>query len=294
MCLFYLNAYWLVPKLIFKKRYITYALSLVLLLAAFSALEYLLFGIFGNTSRWRLTAFLMFNLFPFLFIVTSGTAYRMFLDKTKEEKRSKEREAETLKSELSFLRSQISPHFMFNVINSIVALARKKSDLVEPSLHRLSSLMRYFLYESSTDKVPLEKEIEYLENYIALQQQRYGDTLVVNLDVPKQTDGLEIEPMLLIPFVENAFKHGVLRNATIDVVLHLQGNKLRFSVSNRYQENSLEIKDPSSGIGLPNVKRRLDLLYGHNHSLLVSKKDGKFIVSLELTLNHDEMHSNRR
>lgn len=272
MCLFYLNAYLLVPKLIFKRRYITYALSLVLLLAAFSALEYLLFGIFGNPGRWRLTAFLMFNLFPFLFIVTSGTAYRMFLDKTKEEKRSKEREAESLKSELSFLRSQISPHFMFNVINSIVALARKKSDLVEPSLHKLSSLMRYFLYESSTDKVPLEKEIEYLENYIALQQQRYGSSLVVNLDVPKETDGLEIEPMLLIPFVENAFKHGVLRNATIDVMLHLQGNKLRFSVSNRYNENSLEIKDPSSGIGLPNVKRRLDLLYGHNHSLLVSKK----------------------
>src|SRR5205085_7019396 len=113
----------------------------------------------------------------------------------------------TLKSELSFLRSQISPHFMFNVINNIVALARKKSDLVEPSLIQLSQLMRYFLYDSNAEKVPLEKEVKYLENYIALQQQRIGNN-IIKLNISGVHGGYEIEPMLLIPFVENAFKHG--------------------------------------------------------------------------------------
>lgn len=227
----------------------------------------------------------MYNLFPFLFIAASGSAYRMFLDKIDEENKNREKEAENLKSELSFLRSQISPHFMFNVINNIVALSRKKSDLVEPSLIKLSSLLRYFLYESNAERVPLEKEVEYLESYISLQKQRFGNNLVVNMDVNDIDGHYEIEPMLLIPFVENAFKHGGMYAGEINIKLTVSAGLLYYFVSNAYRDEPEHIKDETSGIGLANVRRRLDLLYPKRHKLFIEKKDGRFFVTLELKLH---------
>lgn len=285
MALFYVNAYFFVPRLIYKRKYILYFLSLVFVLLLLSAFEFSFLKIFGDNAHFKISGFLVYNFLPFLFIVASATAYRMFQDKVIEENKNKEREAENLKSELSFLRSQISPHFMFNVINNIVALARKKSDLVEPSLIRLSSLLRYFLYESNGEKVTLEKEVEYLESYISLQQQRFGKNVLINLHTEGVNNNYDIEQMLLIPFVENAFKHGNLHKASTDIKLSVKDRVLHFSVSNPYSEKPDEIKDETSGIGLANVQRRLNLLYGKRHSLFIEKKDGRFIVSLELKLN---------
>lgn len=278
---FYFNAYFLVPRLVYPKKYIQYVFSLITVLAALSLLEYILLLFLDQTIRFRIGSFLMFNLFPYLFIVASGTAFRVVRDKTSEEKRLKEKEAENLKSELLFLRSQVSPHFMFNVINNIVSLARKKSDEVEPSLIKLSSLMRYFLYESNNDKVPLEKEVEYLRSYIDLQQQRFGKNVNVQWHSEPIDYGYEIEPMLLIPFVENAFKHGIVQNGIIDINLSAHQGVLKFKVMNRYLLQN-EHKDDTSGIGLANVERRLRLLYPFTHSLMVSKQEEWFIISLEI------------
>lgn len=283
MSVFYFNAYFLLPRFVYRKKYFAYVACLLGILVLLSLLEFSFFRLRHNVAHFHISAFLMFNLFPFLFIVATGTTYRMLLDKVNEDQKSKEKEAENLKSELSFLRSQVSPHFMFNVINNIVALARKKSDLVEPSLIRLSSLMRYFLYESNAEKVSLEKEVEYLESYIALQEQRFGKNSSVHLKV-SGINGYEIEPMLLIPFVENAFKHGSLKKGPIDISLEVKNNLLHFTVSNPYNEKADEIKDETSGIGLSNVMRRLNLLYNKRHSLLVTKTNGRFLVSLELKL----------
>lgn len=283
--LFYFNIYVLLPQLVYGKKYVLYFFSLLAAFIFLSFLEMSFFTFTEHAGRFNAAAFLTFNLFPFLFIVVSGNAYRMYIDKIQEENRTKEREAENLKSELSFLRSQISPHFMFNVLNNIVALARKKSDLVEPSLIRLSHLMRYFLYESNAEKVPLRKEVEYLENYIALQQQRFGNTVSIHLSTSGVDNSYEIEPMLLIPFVENAFKHGVLQNGAIDITLNVKDDLLHFSVVNPYDEKATGVKDDTSGIGLANVKRRLELLYGKRHVLLVSHRDGQFKVTLELKLH---------
>jgi LytS/YehU family sensor histidine kinase len=216
--------------------------------------------------------------------VAAATAYRMFLDKVRSEQRNKEKEAENLKSELSFLRSQISPHFLFNVINNIVALARKKSDLVEPSLIDLSSLLRYFLYESNAEKVSLEKEIGYLQSFIDLQQLRFGKDVQVRFNAAGIESGYEIEPMLLIPFVENAFKH-MEQNGPVDIQLRVNGNVLLFSISNPYNEKNVATKDDTSGIGLANVRRRLNLLYEKSHTLQISSDKGWFTVSLELKLH---------
>jgi len=147
--------------------------------------------------------------------------------------------------------------------------------------------MRYMLYEADEDKVPLEKELEYLQSYIDLQQQRFGKKvkITVTLDAPDST--LEIEPMLLIPFVENAFKHGtgLIEDAQIDIDLRAKNNVLQFMVRNKFNPSSIEIKDKTSGIGLTNVKRRLNLLYGGNHTLLITQKDNWFVISLQLNLH---------
>jgi two-component system LytT family sensor kinase len=284
MCLFYFNIYVLLPRFVSTKKYFLYFFSLFLCLIFLSLVEIAFFSISEDAGHFNLYGFITFNLFPFLFIIVAGSAYRLFVDRINEEKHSKEREAEHLKSELSFLRSQISPHFMFNVINNIVALARKKSDLVEPSLIQLSQIMRYFLYESNADKVPLEKEVEYLRNYISLQQQRFGTSLKVNFQASGIAGANEIEPMLLIPFVENAFKHSDLKNGSIDIDLKVENNRLRFCVENPFLETD-EMKDEVSGIGLVNVQRRLNLLYGKDHVLDIAKAEGKFKIRLDLKLH---------
>jgi len=220
-------------------------------------------------------------------MLAASTAYRMIKDRTRADRVAREKENENLKTELSLLRSQASPHFMFNVLNNMVALARKKSDLLEPSLLKFSSIMRYMLYEDDEEKVSLEKEIEYLQSYIDLQQQRFGKNVQINVSLQKFDDNYEIEPMLLIPFVENAFKHGtgMIEKAQIIIQLKAEKDKLCFTVENKYDPSSVEIKDKTSGIGLANVKRRLNLLYGNKQRLLITQKDNWFAVSLQLNLN---------
>jgi len=209
------------------------------------------------------------------------------MDRARADRIAREKQTENLKTELSLLRSQASPHFMFNVLNNMVALARKKSDLLEPSLLKFSSLMRYMLYEADEEKVLLEKEIDYLHSYIDLQQQRFGKNVQVNVDLEAVDCNYEIEPMLLIPFVENAFKHGtgMIEDAMICVQLKVEKGLINFTVQNKFSPASIEIKDKISGIGLTNVKRRLNLLYGNKHKLVISQKDSWFNVSLQLNLS---------
>ncbi len=284
--LFYLNAYFIVPQVIYKKKFRTYIIFLLLTFSALFLIDRMLFSVLAIDLTYSIKNFFYFNFFPILFILACSTAFRMITGMIKQESLLKEKENENLKTELSLLRSQVSPHFMFNIMNNMVALARKKSDLLEPSLIKLSSLLRYMLYETD-EKVPLQKEIEYLQSYIDLQKQRFGNNVTIKTCMEKVEDFYEIEPMLLIPFVENAIKHGtgLIENAEIDVELRTEKNMLSFSVRNKFNETSDEIKDKSSGIGLPNVQRRLDLLYANKHSLLITKQDGWFIVSLQIIIH---------
>ena len=284
--LFYLNAYYIVPQIIYKRKFRTYIIFLLVIVTALFIIDRTLFYFLIDGLSYSIKNFFWFNFFPILFILACSTAFRMVNDRIKEDRLQKEKENENLKTELSLLRSQVSPHFMFNIMNNMVALARKKSDLLEPSLIKLSSLLRYMLYETG-EKVALQKEIEYLQSYIDLQKQRFGNNVTIKTCMEKVEDSYEIEPMLLIPFVENAFKHGtgLIENAEINVELRTEKNILSFSVRNKFNEGSEEIKDKSSGIGLPNVQRRLDLLYGNKHSLLITKQDEWFIVSLQIILH---------
>jgi len=228
--------------------------------------------------------------FPFamyLFIIGISFSYRLMTDQNIEEKKRKEQETETLKTELDFLRSQISPHFMFNVLNTLVAMARKKSDLMEPSLIQLSTLMRYVLHESNYSRIPLGKEVEYLKNYIELQSLRFGDDLNLIMEIAEHTEGFEIEPMLLIPFVENAFKHGLGTGNEARLLIRLNIDTIR-SVLHFTVENEIaplnDSKDASSGIGLKNVSRRLELLYKDRYTLNTMVNDNVFIADLIIEL----------
>ncbi|HEX4374258.1 MAG TPA: histidine kinase [Puia sp.] len=284
---FYFNAYVLVPKFILKKKYWQYILTQFLSAAWLLAEATLLFKLFFSPEHFNASGLLFINFFIYLFFFALSLAYQLINEKVKSDKLTSERENENLKTELSLLRSQVSPHFMFNVLNNMVALARKHSDQLEPSLIKLSSLMRYMLYEADEDKVPLEREIEYLQSYIDLQQQRFGQKVKVNVTVDAPDGTLEIEPMLLIPFVENAFKHGtgLIEDAQIDIDLRAKNNVLQFMVRNKYNSASEEIKDKTSGIGLVNVKRRLNLLYNKSYSLLITEQDNWFVISLQLNLH---------
>lgn len=291
---FYLNTEILIQK-VFKKK--GAALYLVLLLVSIIFMLWLNEEIrewvfsednmskMGKGSGFRRGPALG-TTFQLLFVVTIGITYRFFADNLKEKEIVKEAENERLKSELSFLRSQISPHFMFNVLNSVVSLSRRKPEMVEPVVIKLSELMRYMIYETTDSKVPLEKEAVYLESYIDLQKIRFGNDIQINYDVANISSNCSIEPMLLIPFVENAFKHGVgmVQNPSIDIHLSYASKKLLFTVKNKANPASkLEKKDESSGIGLANVRRRLELLHPDNYVLSIQEEKDTYFISLEIT-----------
>jgi sensor histidine kinase YesM len=283
--LFYLNAYVFIPRFMYRRKAAYYLSALLLYIGFMLLVDWAFFRLFIPDGRFTLYNFFVFNIFPLLFIMLASTAYRLIMDRIEASQREKDRINENLKTELSLLRSQVSPHFMFNVLNNMVALARKKSDLLEPSLIKLSQLLRYMLYETH-DKVPLHREVEYLQSYIDLQQQRFGKAVDINTEFNVGSDNHSIEPMLLIPFVENAFKHGavMIQDPMIDIRLKVEGQKLAFSVRNKFRPEGEEVKDEASGIGLANVGRRLNLLYPGKHFLQIRQEDPWFDVQLNIDL----------
>lgn len=284
--LFLINTEWLIPRVLQKRGVSTYLLYLLALIACFSLIQY------GIRTGWmpeelRLHRNVVFwSIVPVLFATAISTGYGFITYYNRQEQAQQEEQRERLKSELSFLRSQISPHFMFNILNSIVYLIRSKSDLAEPVTIQLSELIRYMLYTSGEEAVSLEKELNYLKNYVNLQRIRFEEDVDITLNISGETGNMEIDPMLLIPFVENAFKHGVglVRDPLIDVQATIEDQELHFSVKNKRGPETEEDKDPSSGIGLKNVRRRLELLYPKTHQLQIEQNENWYIVHLRLQL----------
>ena len=192
---------------------------------------------------------------------------------------------EKIATELEVLKLQISPHFLFNTLNNIRWLARQKSDKTEETIVKLSSLLRYILYETKAEKVPLQNEIKNLEDYIALQKIRLTDLTTVDFTINGNINNQLIEPLLLIPFVENAFKYGVHNQlkSNIEIALKTEGNKMFFQTKNEIFEDTQKTTAEDSGIGIKNVARRLKMVYPENHNLQISNNDSIFMVNLEIT-----------
>jgi two-component system, LytTR family, sensor kinase len=307
--LFYANSYLLIPRLLHQKRVFIFILIQVTLSALLIIVENSYFNHFMQRVQWPAQAFPppfmsqdfrtgvekpLFRLpygmliIPILMTVTASIVYRFITDSLRRENRRKEEKMATLTSELQLLKSQVSPHFLFNVLNNLTYLARKKSEILEPALIKLSSLMRYMLYDTDGEKVLLEQEIRYLKDYIDLQRIRHQD-LKVNSFYNNDNEQLRIAPMLLIPFVENAFKHAgafVDDHSFIKIELSTQQNKLYFSVWNKYTCSKPEQMDKASGIGLANVRKRLMLIYPELHALTIEKRDDVYMVSLHISLDN--------
>ena len=294
--LFYLNSNYLIPKFLKNSKKIEYSIFIVLLFILILTLSYLIFPSIRlpkpplgaprlpDIEVRRLNQTIALSI-PLFFVLMVSITYRMLMNKFLQDKINKEKETENLKTELSFLRSQISPHFIFNALNSSIILVRKHSDLAESCLLKLASLLRYMLYESDEDKVLIENEVQYISDYIDLQGIRFGESVVVEKKIA--IEGLNdrfIEPMLLIPFIENAFKHGtsVLKNPEIRISLTEKDDKLILEVANKFVKIAHENKN--NGIGLSNVNRRLELLYPNNHTFNLSVDNDWFSVYLSIDL----------
>jgi len=184
-------------------------------------------------------------------------------------------------SELALLRSQVNPHFLFNTLNNIYSLVYKKSDEAPAAVMKLSRIMRYMLYDSNSEHVQLDKEIDYLRSFIELQELRINQNDYVEFKIQGEIENRTIAPMLLIPFVENAFKHGG-KNHTPGIVINLfaEEGQIRFEVGNYKKKNLLAQQDEIGGIGLLNIKRRLELLYHEKHQLEIYDEKEMFRIKL--------------
>ena len=191
-------------------------------------------------------------------------------------------EAENKATQLKFLKSQINPHFLFNSLNNIYSLVYQKSDNALPAVDKLSKLLRYSLYEAD-QKVTVKKEFDQIQNFIDLQSLRREKPINCSIKTPLRESIIKIPPLLLIPFVENAFKHGDLHHPANPILIQLsqQHGQLIYSVSNI---TKVQQKDKVGGIGLKNIKKRLELLYGTNHHFNVEEKNDRFTATLKIPL----------
>jgi len=196
----------------------------------------------------------------------------------------KKSQEEKQKAELSYLKSQVNPHFLFNTLNGIYSLALDESKKTPDAIVRLSELMRYVITDISKDYVPLQQEIEHLMNYVELQKLRLEETVKINFDVTDQTEGLLIAPLLLIPFVENAFKYGINSKSIsqIDIKLFVEKDRMEFQVKNKIEP--FPGLSAQTGTGLENVKKRLELTYPGNFELAIHDNHQDFNVILILKL----------
>jgi two-component system, LytTR family, sensor kinase len=283
MIIFYGNALFLYPKFLNGAYWWLYIVAAILLIVfSVRGKFYILAWWFSDSPGARAHV-----LFPSVVVFTVSIFYSIAGERIRAEKLQKENEAMQLGMELKFLRSQISPHFLFNISTNLASLARKKSDHLEALLLTLSGLMRYMLYDAGK-KISLKQEAEYLESFIALQQLRFGQDvkIVFSIALSHEQTNYCIEPMLLIPFVENAFKHGTgyVDQPAIDINLKVKEGELIFQVKNKFEGEADTSKDESSGIGLKNVRSRLALLYPERHNLVIHTDKNLFRINLTMKL----------
>ena len=286
IAVFYMNLFFIAPLLTRQKKYSVY----LLIQAVNMTLYYLLLQILKMlliTDDRHMP--LGMQVFSYVVIVLVSLCIGLITEHARVEGLQKEKENDMLRTELNFLRWQISPHFLFNVLNNMVSLARVRSDKLEAMLLDLSNLMRYMLYENDEHKISIAREKEYLYSYIDLQRSRLGKDVVVNTDIfiaDRADEQDTIEPMLLIPFIENAFKHGIgtVKDPVIDINVHFDHNMLTMVVRNKYVEMPEETKDSARGIGLVNVQKRLNLLYPGKHSLHTDNGNDWYVITLGINL----------
>ncbi len=263
-------------------------LSLIFVAVALTPIKLALFYIIYTSDPLTQSYFLDNFHLPFVELVLVGVAssiYKLFTDILYHQSRTQELERQNLSSELKFLKTQIDPHFFFNTLNSLYALTLKKSDQAPSTVLKLSNMMRYMLYECNDKTVTLEKEIEYIRNYIDLESIRTTSANSVTLEIEGDASNKQIMPLLFSPFIENSFKHGLntIDDGYIDIKLKIMEDHLFFTIINTYSQEEYG-KATVGGIGLENVKRRLNIVYPENHMLTIKKREKEYEIELYIKL----------
>jgi hypothetical protein len=328
LIIFLLNAFVLVPKLLFQKKYLSYiVLSLLTIL--------LMVGIsvwFGDYFTPRLplsmppmelgpgmppmelgskmpaplgyrppaqpeekSIFMIFteNMIIAILVLAAGTAFKLVLKWLSEEGRRKDVEKEQLKTELALLRHQVSPHFFMNTLNNIHALIDINTETAKDAIIRLSTMMRYLLYDSAYGQTSLRKELEFIESYITLMQLRFSRKVTITVDVPQKIPDLQIPSMLFISFLENAFKHGVSYQAESFVYFKFEilETQLICYIKNSKHKSKERTDKSYSGIGLTNIRKTLDLIYDKDYKLDIQENDKEFEIHLTIPVYENKMFS---
>ncbi len=297
MTLGYFNIYYLMPKYVYTRKYILYGITLFASLFVMLLAKFYMTFLLISTNVWpegpEPTSTLTLNyaiemMIGELYVMAFVAAIKVTIDWLREHKRLVNLEKIQLETELRFLRTQVSPHFFFNTLNNIYSLTIEKSDKAPKTILILSELMRYLLYETKHKRQSLTKEIICLQNYLDLERMRYGDSLKVNMDISGEIENKEIAPMLLLSFIENSFKHGANKNVgevEINIDFNVVDDFLFFKVSNPISAklNRNSIKASAGGIGIGNVKKRLELGYEKkDYKLDIRNDDQLFMVDLKI------------
>jgi two-component system LytT family sensor kinase len=291
---FYTTAFYLVPKFLrlkkTKKLIILIAVGLIAISLVESFVDYSYLVNFFSSESESFIVYFSYNIFVGFIILLVALSYALFKYWMQNEKMKRILLEEKLSTEMAFLKSRINPHFLFNVLNSFYAKSLKHNvpELAD-GIAKLAELMRYMVYETNEDKVVLDKEIHHLKNFIQVYQLRIAeeDDVFINFAMKGNVKAVKISPMLLIPFVENAIKHGIEPNtkSVIDISLEVRQNELLFKVSNTIHKAMNGIADESSGFGLDNLKKRLSILYPNVHTLETREENGYFRSFLSLQLD---------
>jgi two-component system, LytTR family, sensor kinase len=282
----------LIPQLLYKRRYVLFTIIYVSMIFCSSLIKVTVIGNMLSIANFSVfddfSSRLYDNIIPHYLLVSTGAAIKLLFDYAIAQKRLAEITKERAEAELKFLKSQINPHFIFNSINSIYFLIDKGNKEAREALHKFSDILRYQLYECGGEKIAIEKELMYLEDYVDLQRLRKDDQYRVEYSCAPDVKGFSIEPLLLIPFVENSFKHlshfssGRINQVSIDA--SRSNGEFLFTVSNTVDHSNKASIEPVGGIGLTNVRRRLELLYPNKHTLDIQENDGWFKIDLKLKI----------
>ncbi len=309
LLVFLVNNFLLVPKLLFKEKYTGYLLACIGLIVVSVILNDFVFDTIRSYNS-PLNDFPrhefkhgggpphgirhggpppgFFNIGQIMIsflLIGFNTGVKIFIRYTETQMQQSEKEKQHLFTELAFLKYQISPHFFMNTLNNIHSLVDIDGERAKDAIVKLSKMMRYLLYESEPEKVSLKKEIEFMESYIELMRLRYDENeFNISFIYPQQTDNIKVPAFLYLSFIENAFKHGILSTGKSFVRLNFsirQNNCLSFSMENSIGSYKESIKE-ASGIGIENIKKRLNILYKENYLLEIKEEDAIFKVLLDI------------
>jgi two-component system, LytTR family, sensor kinase len=289
----YINNLYLIPKFLYKQKFALFFIAYIILIIAIGTTHYYLnirlfndlekyFYEYRNTYEGISVTVLMG-----IFVTTIPAWFKVNSDKLKSDNDAKQLRNDKIEDELKFLKAQINPHFLFNSLNTVFNLIDSNTEVAKNTLVQFSEILRFQLYEASNNTINLQKEIEYIKSYAAIEKIRKGDILNVEI-IEKITTLVEVPPLLLLTFVENAFKHvsNLEKGNYITIEMVTIKNDFHFKIKNstdQFQHSHIDNKN--SGIGLKNIKRRLNLLYPNKHDLKITNADNSFNVHLKIQIN---------